>query len=111
MDRLDVAGQRPAGAEARRALFVSFREALRQGALAIAWDNVAFVGPWGFRLDDVTVPVHLWHGSEDQMVPRSHGEWLAAHLPHATLKIYEGEGHLLPLRHWDEMLRTLTSAA
>ncbi|MEU5841490.1 alpha/beta hydrolase [Rhodococcus sp. NPDC047139] len=30
----------------RRVLVVSFGEALRQGPTAIAWDNVAFVGPW-----------------------------------------------------------------
>ncbi|WP_182523648.1 alpha/beta fold hydrolase [Nocardioides dongkuii] len=92
---------------ARQALFVSFREALRQGPMAIAWDNVAFVGPWGVDLDDVGCPVHLWYGDRDQMVAASHGQWLAQQLPDAQLVVFPGEGHLLPLRHWDEMLGTL----
>ncbi|MQW76505.1 alpha/beta fold hydrolase [Nocardioides sp. dk4132] len=96
-----------ADAGARQALFASFREALRQGPMGIAWDNVAFVGPWGIRLEDVACPVHLWYGDRDAMVAPAHGEWLAEHLPHAELVRYPGEGHLLPLRHWEQMLGVL----
>ncbi|MEE2035081.1 alpha/beta fold hydrolase [Rhodococcus chondri] len=95
---------------ARQALFVSFRESLRQGPMGIAWDNVAFVGPWGFDLHDVSSPVHLWYGGCDRMAPPANGEWLAAQLPDAELVLYAGEGHLLPLRHWEEMLQTVTTA-
>lgn len=94
---------------ARRALFISFQESLRQGPMGIAWDNVAFVGPWGFDLDDVSSPVHLWYGGRDEMVPQANGKWLAQHLPNAELLHYDGEGHLLPLRHWEEMLRTVAT--
>lgn len=93
----------------RQALFVSFRESLRQGSMGIAWDNVAFVGPWGFDLHDVSSPVHLWYGGRDQMAPPANGEWLAGQLPNAELVRYDEEGHLLPLRHWEEMLQTVTA--
>ena len=92
---------------ARLALFVSFRESLRQGPMGIAWDNVAFVGPWGFDLGGVSSPVHLWYGGRDEMTPPANGEWLAKQLPNAELVLYDGEGHLLPLRHWKEMLRAM----
>lgn len=92
---------------ARQALFVSFREAMRQGPMAIAWDNVAFVGPWGVDLGSITCPVDLWYGDRDQMAPAEHGEWLAQQLPDAHLTILPGEGHLVPLRHWDEILTAL----
>ncbi|MBD0863983.1 alpha/beta hydrolase [Gordonia sp. zg691] len=95
--------------DARRSLWVSFREGLRQGPMAIAWDNVAFVGPWGFELADVVSPVHLWYGTRDAMAPQANGEWLAKTLPHAELTLVEGEGHLLPLRHWEEMLQSVTT--
>lgn len=49
---------------------LSFSEALRQGPAGIAWDNVAYVGPWDFDLADIACPVHLWYGQDDQMVPR-----------------------------------------
>lgn len=94
---------------ARRALFVNFREALRQGTGAIAWDNVAFVGPWGFRVEDVRAHVHLWYGDDDEMAPPANGRWLAEHLGAVDFTVYAGEGHLLPLAHWGEMLRALTT--
>jgi pimeloyl-ACP methyl ester carboxylesterase len=57
-------------------------------------DDLAFTRPWGFDLDAITVPVHLWQGSEDLMVPFAHGEWLAAHVPSAVVHLERGEGHL-----------------
>ncbi len=93
----------------RQALHASFQEALRQGPMAIAWDNVAFVGPWGFDVHDVSSPVHLWYGSRDLMTPPVAGEWLAAELPDAELILCEGEGHLLPMSHWAEMLGIVTA--
>ena len=92
---------------ARQAIFVSFQEALRQGPKAVAWDNVAFVGPWGFDLANVIAPVHLWYGDRDEMVPPINGEWLARNLSNADLVVYKEEGHLLPLRHWGEMLQAV----
>lgn len=96
---------------ARQALFVSFREAMRQGPMAIAWDNVAFVGPWGVDLDAITCPVHLWYGERDEMAPPAHGQWLAQQLPDAHLTIVPGEGHLVLLRHWEEILTVLSPRA
>jgi pimeloyl-ACP methyl ester carboxylesterase len=57
-------------------------------------DDLAFTRPWGFDLDAITVPVHLWQGSEDLMVPFAHGEWLAANVPSAVVHLERGEGHL-----------------
>ncbi|MGX1856366.1 alpha/beta fold hydrolase [Dietzia sp. NPDC055340] len=94
--------------EARRALAVNFREALRQGTDAIAWDNVAFVGPWGVQVEDVVAPVLLWYGDRDEIAPPVNGQWLAEHLAHAHLTVYPGEGHLVPLTYWAEILRSLT---
>lgn len=93
----------------RRNLFVLFREALHQGPRGMAWDNVAYVGPWDIDLDAVRCPVHLWYGDRDQMAPPANGQWLADHLPDADLVIYRGEGHLVPMRHWEEILRALTA--
>lgn len=91
----------------RRQLYSVLHEGLRQGTTGIAWDNVAWCGPWGFDLDDILCPVDLWYGSLDEMVPPTNGEWLRSHLSTARLVVHPDEGHLLPLRHWEDMLETL----
>jgi pimeloyl-ACP methyl ester carboxylesterase len=91
----------------RRVLYFVVHEGLRQGPMGICWDNVAWVGAWGFGLDDVRRPVQLWYGEQDQMAPPVNGQWLRDHLPDATLTVYTGEGHLVPMRHWPQILQTL----
>jgi pimeloyl-ACP methyl ester carboxylesterase len=76
---------------------------------AAAQDFELFSGDWGFRLEDIRLPVHLWQGSLDRNVPAQHAELLAARIPNATLHRCEGEGHLLFLPRLGEILRTITT--
>jgi pimeloyl-ACP methyl ester carboxylesterase len=57
-------------------------------------DDVAFVGPWGFDVTSIAVPLLLMQGELDLMVPYAHGTWLAAQLPDATVRLRPGEGHV-----------------
>lgn len=75
-------------------LVASARESIRNGVDGWLDDDLAFVSPWGFDLDEVTVPVSLWQGSEDLMVPFAHGQWLADRIRVATVHLEQGEGHL-----------------
>ena len=70
-------------------------------------DIVAFARPWGFRLDEVTVPVRWWHGDRDHVVPFVHGQHVVARLPDAKLYVIPGESHLAALGRAEEILRTL----
>jgi pimeloyl-ACP methyl ester carboxylesterase len=72
----------------------SFREALRESYWGWFDDDMAMVTPWGFELDAIRVPVHIWQGRHDRMVPYGHGEWLAAHVPTAIPHLFADEGHL-----------------
>jgi pimeloyl-ACP methyl ester carboxylesterase len=67
-------------------------------------------GEWGFRLEDVTVPVRIWQGTDDRNVPLAHAEYMAAVIPDARLHRYAGEGHLLLEDHLHEMLHQLIDA-
>jgi pimeloyl-ACP methyl ester carboxylesterase len=71
-----------------------FGRAGAQGVIGVRDDALAIVAPWGFGLDDLTVPVAVWQGRQDAMVPFSHGEWLAANVAGATPHLFEEEGHL-----------------
>lgn len=70
------------------------RRALEHGMEGWLDDDLAFTRPWGFALDEVDVPVTVWQGDLDLMVPFAHGEWLVEHLPQATGRMVPGHGHI-----------------
>ena len=72
----------------------TFRRACLHGVEGWAEDDLAFTRHWGFDLADITVPVSVWQGAQDRMVPFSHGRWLAAHVPGATAHLDDDQGHL-----------------
>jgi pimeloyl-ACP methyl ester carboxylesterase len=43
----------------------------------------------------MTVPLHVWHGTEDRNVPVAHGRVIAAACPTARLHLIQGGGHML----------------
>jgi hypothetical protein len=60
--------------------------------------------PWGFALEDIRVPVQLWHGDEDTVIPLHHGRYLASVIPGATLQVCTGEAHMVMWNHLAEIL-------
>ncbi|MGH2719607.1 MAG: alpha/beta fold hydrolase [Actinomycetota bacterium] len=75
-------------------LAAMMRRSITTGAAGWRDDDLAFVKGWGFRLDAISVPVAIWQGDRDQMVPFRHGEWLAGAVPAARAHLLAGEGHL-----------------
>jgi pimeloyl-ACP methyl ester carboxylesterase len=67
-------------------------------------DDMAFVRPWGFSLDDCTVPVALVHGARDRVVPAHHANVLSASLPAGNAIIHADDGHVSILRTLDAHL-------
>jgi pimeloyl-ACP methyl ester carboxylesterase len=57
-------------------------------------DKAELSGDWGFDLGAIEVPVTVWQGDDDRMVPFGHGKWLAENVPGAKARLLEGEGHI-----------------
>ena len=72
----------------------SYRQALEVSYFGWMDDDLAFVAPWGFDITKISVPVELWQGNDDFMVPHAHGYWLEKHIPTAKLNFVPGEGHI-----------------
>ncbi len=88
----------------------NFREALRVSADGWIDDDLSAVKPWGFDVGEVAMPTTLWHGTEDRLVPVTHGQWLAARIPGVVAHFEEGEGHLsIGENNMDRMLRELVT--
>jgi pimeloyl-ACP methyl ester carboxylesterase len=75
-------------------LAASMHAALSTGIAGWRDDDLAFLADWGFPLDGFEVPVAIWQGAQDRMVPFDHGKWLAAHVAGAQAHLEPGEGHL-----------------
>lgn len=88
-----------------------FRRAGEQGVVGVRDDGLTLVAPWGFDLAGITVPVAIWQGRQDAMVPFAHGQWLAAHVSGATAHLYEDEGHLSLFSQLDQILADLVDKA
>jgi pimeloyl-ACP methyl ester carboxylesterase len=84
------------------------RETFRQGVNAIRWELVDVFLPWGFQLAEIPVHVHIWHGEQDPWVKQAHIDFTASRIQDCTVVVWPDSGHLGFVKHWDEILETLT---
>jgi pimeloyl-ACP methyl ester carboxylesterase len=110
-DALPPVDQEVATGEWARHESGGLRRALERGFDGWIDDDLAFVQPWGFELGAIRVPVQIWQGELDRLVPWAHGQWLAEHIPGARFNLAEGQGHFsLGVANRDQILDDLLGA-
>jgi len=73
-------------------------------------DARIYAQPWGFRPEEIRVPVRLWHGRKDANFRWPLAEELAARIPGCTARFIDNEGHYsLAFRWCGEILRDLST--
>jgi pimeloyl-ACP methyl ester carboxylesterase len=103
--RLPAADQRLFAQPAVRAMFCTdLATAFQRGPWGAIRDVVLLGQPWGFPLADIRVPVRLWHGERDTIVPVRMGRHLAATIPHCQARFLADAGHFLVIEHWRTIL-------
>ncbi|XKH59121.1 alpha/beta hydrolase [Halomonas sediminis] len=95
--------------EGYRAIFTaSTAEALRQGGHGPALELALLARAWGFELQEVSIPVRIWQGLSDNIVPPAMAQRLAAKLPRSETHWLPAEGHLsVIVRRLDAVLEDL----
>ncbi len=97
-------------AAAFEAVFESQRLAWRASAEGVMADAEIYAQPWGFAIEDVRVPVRLWHGKEDRAFSVQLAQQIAKRLPNCKSRFVNDAGHYsLPIRHMGEILEDLIS--
>jgi pimeloyl-ACP methyl ester carboxylesterase len=86
-----------------------FVEAFRSGTAGVIDDYRVLASPWGFRPEDIDMPVYFWHGDDDRMVAIAAAHEVADRMPRATFTVVPGAGHLLLMDHFGDVLTALKS--
>ena len=88
--------------------FESARQAWRSSANGVMTDAEIYATPWGFSLEQVRVPVSLWHGTKDRTFAPRLAKEVADRLPDCQFHLIQDAGHYsLPIRHIHEILADL----
>jgi pimeloyl-ACP methyl ester carboxylesterase len=89
---------------AREDFVASMHQGFEMGWRGFFDDDEAMMKEWGFDPTSIAVPVAVWFGQHDLMVPPTHGEWLVKNLPTATKSFFPDDGHVsLVVNHLDEL--------
>jgi pimeloyl-ACP methyl ester carboxylesterase len=81
-------------------------EAFHQGTRGAALDWKLEARPWGFMLQEIKMPVYVWHGEEDKIVSIEQARILADAIPNACRKFVKNEGHCLIVNLFEDVLNT-----
>ena len=86
-------------------------ETARQDGAGNRSEIERLVKPWGFDIRDITVPIFLWHGDEDRIMPIGPARLMARTLRNCASTFYEGEGHFSVLvNRADDLMAALRPA-
>lgn len=88
----------------RETMVASTAEAVRQGARGLVSDASVLTRPWALPSLRPSVPVAVWCGGADTVVPVGAGPALAGRIPGSELHELADEGHWLVFSHWEEIV-------
>ncbi len=82
-------------------------QSFRAGSRATIRDIVLLARSWGFALQEIGVPVQVWHGEQDATVPVRMGYDLADAIPRSQPHFLSEAGHFLFIDRWHQILTGL----
>jgi pimeloyl-ACP methyl ester carboxylesterase len=95
--------------EVRKIYEKMFAEAFFQAERGVAYDFMLEARAWGFSLHDTQMPVFVWHGEADKLVPVEQGRIIAKAIPVAHAKFFPNEGHTLLVNQIELLIKNLAT--
>lgn len=83
------------GKSGKEDLMLHFKEAFRQGSDGTYRDMLLVSRPWRLDLNKITVPVFMWHGEADNLMPIAPARGFAKLIPGCETHFIPDAGHLL----------------
>ena len=93
--------------EFRQEFSRSLAEAFRQGGPGVALDFTLQARAWNVPLNQIQVPIQIWHGEDDRLVFPQASRILAEALPQATTHFVPEAGHLMFADHASDILQSV----
>jgi pimeloyl-ACP methyl ester carboxylesterase len=89
-------------------LLVAAKEAFRQSTTGAAYEFRLITKEWGFKLEDIHIPISIWQGELDPQVPVSSARFFASRLPNSNLRLMENDAHQSTLyNHIEEIFEVI----
>jgi pimeloyl-ACP methyl ester carboxylesterase len=102
-----LAGSKPY--EQERMVKLAEREYDRAKQLPSRFNHALLQGGEAYynRMNEISIPVLIIHGTEDPALPYEHGLALAKAIPHAELVPLYGSGHEIHSEDWDQIIDSI----
>lgn len=81
------------------------QEAYQNDGLAVYYDAQAMTERMEFTTGPTPFNVFIWQGVQDRVWTMRTSEHLSSRYENSQLQVIEGQGHLLYLSHWNEILK------
>jgi pimeloyl-ACP methyl ester carboxylesterase len=73
-------------------------------------EYLALCAPWSFAPEDISVPVRIFQGTADTLVPQRWAQQLVRRIPGSSVSWFPGEGHFIGVTRRRAVLEFLAAA-
>lgn len=88
---------------------IHMKEALRNSVDEAVAEPALLAKHWGFNFQNISIPIHIWHGTADTLSSIEEIKKVASATPHVTTHYIKDAGHFLPddPHIWESILQTI----
>ncbi|MFG6094166.1 alpha/beta hydrolase [Leptothoe sp. ISB3NOV94-8A] len=83
------------------------KESFAQGSRGPADDATRCYRDWGFRLEEISYPVEIWHGTDDFFASFCFAQYKHQAIRGSVLRVFKGRGHLHPVTEYEALFKDI----